>query len=331
MPVRDAGRYLETCMQSIGRQTWGDFEVIAVDDGSRDGTAERLDGWARDEPRLRVFHQPANGLIDALNFGLARCRGALVARMDADDAVPTNRFALQAAAFEATPRADVVSCLVRHFPRLEVGKGFRIYEAWLNSLVDHQSIMRERFIESPIPHPSAMVRRTVLEDAGGYRDAGFPEDYDLWLRLAARGAHFTKVPRVLYFWRDHGRRLTRTDSRYAVERFLACKAHHLLAGPLRDKTRILLWGAGQTGRRLSKHLLRGGAPIIGCLDIDPRKIGKTMRGIPVHDAEDLGTLWQDDGESLVVTAVSSRGARGLIRARLNALGLVEARDYWCAA
>lgn len=331
LPVRDAGPYLETCLRSLAWQTLTDFEVVAVDDGSRDGSDARLAAWAQRDPRFRLLRRPAAGLIPTLNAGLEACRAPYVARLDADDAMPRRRLALQRQALEEDPDLDVVSCLVRHFPRHRVATGFRLYERWLNSLCHHQDILRERFIESPLPHPSVMVRRHVLTATGGYRDCGWPEDYDLWLRLAQRGATFAKVPRVLYFWREHPQRLTRTDRRYAVGRFLQCKATHLAAGPLRGCQRVILWGAGQTGRRLAGHLLRLGVPLVACLDIDPRKIGRTLRGLPIHDADDLPTLWQQPGRGVVLAAVAARGARQLIRARLQGWALREGEDFWCVA
>ena len=229
------------------------------------------------------------------------------------------------------PSLDVVASLVAHFPDATLREGLRIYESWLNSLVSHDQILRERFIESPIPHPAAMVRRSVLEEAGGYRDAGFPEDYDLWLRLAAAGKRFGKVPEILYFWRHHEARLTFTDPRYAVERFLGCKAHHLTLGPLKGTDSVIVWGAGQTGRRLSKHLIREGAPVTSFIDIDPAKIGGTLRGRPVHPPDELECLVQEARAPVVLAAVSSRGARALIQQRLESLELRETVDFWCAA
>ncbi|RMH15316.1 MAG: glycosyltransferase [Acidobacteria bacterium] len=331
LPVRDAGRHLEACLESLARQSFDDFEVVAVDDGSRDGSAAVLDRWAARDRRFAVLHRPPAGLIAALNAGLERCRAPLVARMDADDVAAPRRLELQVRAFAEEPRLDVVSCLVRHVPWQHVGEGFRVYERWLNGLLSHRDILRERFIESPIAHPSAMVRRQRLLEVGGYRDRGWPEDYDLWLRLAARGARFAKVPQVLHFWREHAGRLTRVDRRYAVERFLECKAHHLLRGPLRRAPRVIVWGAGQTGRRLSKHLLRGGAPIAAFVDVDRRKIGRRLRGLPIHDAARLEELRQPGDDGVVLAAVSSRGARALIRRRLAAAGLEEGGDFWCVA
>lgn len=331
LPVHNAERYLDTCLRSLLRQTFTDFEIVAVDDGSVDRSAAVLARWAQRDSRLRVLARPHAGLIAALNHGLGACRGDLVARMDADDASLPQRFAKQIDALERAPRLDVVSCWVRHVRRPDVGDGMRRYESWLNSLTTHHEIVRERFVESPLAHPSAMVRRHTLQAVAGYLDRGWPEDYDLWLRLAAGGARFAKVPEVLYFWRDHGTRLTRADHRYRIDRFLACKAHYLATGPLAGIPRVILWGAGLTAKRLCRYLLREGVSVVACLDISPKRFGGTLRGIPVYDAEQLPTLWRTDGSTVVVTAVAARGARALIRARLNAWNLVEGRCYWCAA
>jgi glycosyltransferase involved in cell wall biosynthesis len=329
LPVRDAAPWLDAALASLARQTLDDFEVVAVDDGSRDGSAAILEGRADADPRLRVIRQPALGLVAALDRGLAACRAPLVARMDADDISHPRRLELQAALLAARPEVGVVSCLVRHFPAGSVGEGARLYEAWLNSLTGHAAMARERFVESPLAHPSAMARRGVLEAAGGWRDAGWPEDYDLWLRLFAAGTVFAKVERVLLFWREHGARLTRTDPRYAVPSFLACKAHHLVRGPLAGARRVILWGAGRTGRRLAKLLVAGGARIDAVVDIDPAKIGGRLRGLPVIAPGALPALL--DADAVVLAAVASRGARDLIRERLVALGLVEGRGFWCVA
>jgi len=331
LPVYNGEEFLEECLASLAEQSLGDFEVVAVDDGSTDGTSEILKYWSDRDNRFRVLARPHSGLVETLNAGLSDCRGDLIARMDADDRAHPKRLELQYLAFEKVPDLDVVASLVTHFPDETLREGLRIYETWLNSLVTHDQILRERFIESPIPHPAAMVRRSVLDEAGGYREVGFPEDYDLWLRLAAAGKRFGKVPETLYYWRHHESRLTFTDPRYAVERFLACKAHHLAEGPLRGVERVIVWGSGQTGRRLSKHLIREGASVTGFIDIDPAKIGGTLRGRPIHPPEKLQELLQETESRIVLAAVSSRGARALIRQRLESLNLRETIDFWCAA
>jgi len=329
LPVRDAGAYLDECMASLGRQTLEDFEVVAVDDGSTDGSGVALDEWAVRDPRVRVVHREQEGLVATLNAGLELCRAPFVARMDADDIIHPRRFELQIAEMEDLPWVGTVSCLVRHFPWHGVGEGYRIYERWLNSLSTPEAIGRERFVESPVAHPSVLVRREAYDLVGGYHNTEWAEDYDLWLRLLEARVSVSKVDRYLYFWREHPERLTRVDGRYSVENFLRCKAKYLLSGPLADCRRVVVWGAGQTGRRLSKHLLRGGAPIEAFVDIDPEKIGGTLRERPIIDPDDLSMLMGSD--TIILAAVGSRGARELIRGRLNAIGLREGREYWCVA
>jgi glycosyltransferase involved in cell wall biosynthesis len=329
LPVRDPGPYLKDCIASLDRQTLEDFEVIAVDDGSTDGSAKALDEWAARDDRVTVIHRPVSGLVETLNAGLEQCTAPFVARMDADDVCHPKRFELQVAEFEEFPWVGVVSCLVRHFPWSEVGEGYRVYERWLNSLLTPEKIWKERFVESPVPHPSAMVRREVFQTVGGYRDEGWAEDFDLWLRLFDAGVCFTKVERYLYFWREHPERLTRVDGRYSVENFLRCKAKFLLGGPLNGCKRVVIWGAGQTGRRISKHLLRDGAPVEAFVDIDPEKIGSTLRDKPIIDFEELPAMI--DRDTVVLAAVGSRGARALIRKQLTNIGLREGKEFWCVA
>lgn len=329
LPVRDAGSFLVDCIASLDRQTFAGLEVVAVDDGSADGSGERLEAWARRDARVRVMRRPPRGIVAALNAGLAECRAPLVARMDADDVAHPRRLELQVELLGRCPEIGVASCLVRHFPWRRVAGGFRRYETWLNSLVEPAEILRERFVESPVAHPSIMARRGYLDAVGGYRERGWPEDYDLVLRLLQRGVAFAKVPLPLHFWRERGDRLSRRDPRYGRDRFLACKAHHLAEGPLAGQARVVVWGAGSTGRRLVRFLEQGGVRTAAFVDIDPRLAGRTVRGAPVVTPEELpGFLTRD---SVVLAAVAARGAREQIRAELVRLGLVEGSSFWCVA
>lgn len=331
MPVYNAAGTLPDTLQSIAVQSLCDFEVIAVDDGSDDVSGTILEAWRRGDRRIQPVRAGRVGLVAALNLGLSRCRGAWVARMDADDRMHPERLARQAALLESRPDISVAGSLVALFAEGAVGEGMKVYEAWLNSLVEHEDIAREIFIESPIAHPSAMVRRDELVALGGYRDVGWPEDYDLWLRYHAAGRRFAKVPEVLLYWREHADRLTRTDSRYSVENFLRVKAHFLVDGPLRERDGLIVWGAGQTGRRLTRHIVRMGRPVDAFVDISPRKIGGRMRDAPIVGPDELVSTWSRYRHPMLIVAVSSRGARKLIRQALTDSGLTEVEDYLCAA
>lgn len=327
LPVFNAAGFLPECVASLERQTLEDFEVVAVDDGSNDGSTAILAEWARRDGRIRVLKRPHQGLVPSLNEGLEACRADLVARMDADDIAHPSRLTLQADAFEAQPELIVVSSLVRHFPASQVAQGFRLYDQWLNALIDHDDMVLERFVESPVAHPSVMFRKERIERVGGYRDCGWPEDYDLWLRLFEEGSRFAKIPRTLHFWREREGRFSRADSRYSSDAFLRCKAHFFARGPASKAKSIVLWGAGPNGKRLRRYLEEAGVHTKAMIDIDPAKIGRKIQGTEVFAPGYLSELM--DQHTIVVAAVASRGARHLIRERLTGQGMHEGRNFWC--
>ncbi|MCZ6573637.1 MAG: glycosyltransferase family 2 protein [Planctomycetota bacterium] len=326
IPVRNARPYLDTALASVRRQTLRDFEVVCVDDGSTDGSGEDLDRQAAADGRFRILHPGRIGLVAALNLLREEARAPLLGRFDADDVMHPRRLELQTGHLDAHPEVDVVSSLVRHFPQGDVKGGNQAYEAWLNSLVTHDEIVRDMFVELPLPNPSVTMRAHVYERAGGFVDNGRPEDYDFWLRAWQAGCRFAKVPRVLHFWREHPLRVTRTDPRYSVEAFLRAKVDGLLRGPLKETRPFVVWGAGMMGRRLLRLLLRAGRRPPAILDIDPKKIGRTRYGVPILPPDAVRP-----GSALVLGAVGSRGARELIRARLEEWGLKETRDFWMCA
>jgi len=326
IPVHDAGPYLRPALASVRRQTLGDFEAICVDDERTDGSGEVLAGVAAADPRFRVLRPGRVGLVAALHLLRQQARAPYLARFDADDAMHPRRLELQVRWLDDHPGVGAVGSLVRHFPRRDVREGNRRYEAWLNGLVTPEEIERNMLVESPLPNPSVTMRAELFDRVGGYRDNGYPEDYDFWLRAWGAGFRFAKVARVLHYWRDHARRVTRTHPRYSVEAFLRAKAEALLAGPLAGGRRFVVWGAGMFGRRLTRLLVRAGRPPVALLDIDPEKIGRTRQGRPVIPAEAFRP-----GSALVLGAVGAEGARDLIRAALASKGLEETRDFWMVA
>jgi GT2 family glycosyltransferase len=251
--------------------------------------------------------------------------------MDADDICSPDRLSTQRAAMEAEPSLGVVGCLVEAFSESTsdpVGQGMLRYVEWQNSLVTPGQHRREIFVEAPLCHPSAMLRRDALEAVGGYRSVDGPEDYDLWLRLDAAGYGLAKVPRLMLRWRHSSDRATFQDPRYGRERFRHTKAP-FLAERVQLKAagrQLVVWGAGSTGRRMARALEPHGLAARAFVDIDPAKIGGQARGVPICPAEFL-----DPSAHVVVVAVGARGARERIRPRLKQLGFLEGEAFWFAA
>jgi hypothetical protein len=327
MPARDAARTVRAAAVSVLRQTERDLSLVAVDDGSRDGTAEVLSRLAERDPRVILVRGWGEGIARALNRGLAACDAEVVARMDADDVAHPERLARQLEALDADPALAAVGSRVRLFPRADVRAGMARYAAWLNGLVTPELVHRDLFVEAPLAHPAAAIRRDAVAAMGGWRDGPFPEDYDLWLRLAQAGGRMTNVPAPLLDWRESPRRLTRTDPRYALERHVALKCAALARGPLAGRREVAVWGAGVTGKSFADALAREGIGVALFVEVDPRKIGRTVRGAPVVSYEHVA---RTRGLPLLV-AVGAPGARDLIREELSRAGLREVEDYRCVA
>jgi glycosyltransferase involved in cell wall biosynthesis len=327
LPCRDAAAHLPQAIRSLSLQTYRDFEVVAVNDGSRDETPEVLERWAARDDRVRVVHQEPVGLAETLRTAALLCRGEILARADADDVAHPRRFAEQVALLAARRELSAVGTHVRYFPHEHVGWGARRYQQWLNGLAEPESLARDVFVECPIAHPTLMMRRSALEEAGGYRANGWPEDYDLVLRLHLAGAQLANVPRVLHYWREGDERASRTDLRYSAAAFRKCKIHYLRQGCLKGHEAVNLWGAGRVGKDFARALLDEGLRVRGFFDIDPRKIGQEIYAAPVRDAREV----KAHRDIYLLVVVGAPGARELIRGLLAEAGFREPENYRCVA
>lgn len=330
LPVRDAAATVGRAVASIRAQTLTDWELIVVDDGSRDTTAEAVEAAAEGDPRIRLLRRSASGIVAALNAGLAVARGVLVARMDADDFSLPERLERQVALLEARPDVGVASCRVAFGGDMAAARGYFLHVEWLNRLCEPDELARERFVDAPVAHPSVMFRRELVDRLGGYRETGWPEDYELWLRWMDAGVRFAKVREVLLRWEDSPERLSRTDPRYGEDRFYRCKCHYLARWLRREvdgRRSVFLWGAGRVTRRRFAALAEEGVCLAGYVDVDAKKIGGRAGGVPVIGPEAL----PGPEAAFVVAGVGVRGARELIRAELTRRGYVEGRDFFVAA
>jgi len=177
MSVYNGAPWVRDAVASVLAQTAGDLELIVIDDGSTDATPELL-AAVRDS-RVRTERQARVGLTRALNQALTRARAPLVARLDADDLALPERLARQRAFLDAHPDVGLL------------GTGARAVDAagrevaWIRPPEDDGALRRVLIRRNPFVHSSVMMRRAVVERAGGY-DETLPvaQDYDLWMRMS---------------------------------------------------------------------------------------------------------------------------------------------------
>lgn len=193
LPVYNGEQYIAEAVTSILEQTYTDFELLVMDDGSTDGTPQVLAPFAARDTRVRLYRRENRGLIATLNEGLAMASTELVARMDADDHAMPQRLALQKAFMDEHPHMALC------------GTGMEMYES--GRMVTPRSNAPFDILclfGSPLAHPTVMYRRSVVLGLGGYA-ANMPagEDYDLWCRIAAAGYCIDNLPQALLRYREH--------------------------------------------------------------------------------------------------------------------------------
>jgi glycosyltransferase involved in cell wall biosynthesis len=330
MPARNAARTLPIALESIRSQTTTDWELLAVDDGSKDETGPILKCAARVDARIRVLSQDPLGIAEALERGCSAARGEVIARMDADDWMAPDRLWRQLQLLERHSQIGVVACRVRHGGDRAAQAGYQAHVAWTNSLLTPADIALRRFVESPVVHPSVMFRRELLQQHGGYASGDFPEDYELWLRWMDAGVQFGKVDAELLVWNDPPARLSRTELRYRTAAFYRTKCVYLarwLKRQVEPSREIWLWGAGRITRRRFRTLGTAGITIAGFIDVDVKKLGCLRDGRPVVAPCNLPSKHQ----AFILAGVATRGARDLIGAELNGRGRIEGNDYLLVA
>jgi len=328
LPAQNASSTVARALASVQKSRDVFCEIVVVEHASVDETRALVEAAARTDSRIRIVTADHTvGLGGALSRGLDSCRAPIVARMDADDIMHPARLAADVEHLRARPHIDVVSCRVQLFPRRDVGQGMRAYVAWQNSVLDADAHAREIFIEQPLCHPATTFRSAVLRDVGGWRDGPFPEDYDLFLRLAAKGHAMEKRDVVQHAWRVHAKQATRTDPRYARDRHAELKVRALVERFSIDERPVCIAGAGKEGGRIGRALVAERITPTLYFDVAPARIGRVRHGAPVRSSSSMANVKEEFPRAFVIAAVGTSGARGVVRTEIARAGFVEGEDF----
>lgn len=198
MPVYNCRRFVAAAVRSVLAQTFTDFELVIVDDGSTDGSLEILQRLAAEDRRIRLFHRANRGLVESRNELVHRAAADLLAWCDSDDRYEPQRFALQ---YERFAREPELVCL---------GTGWQMIDTedlpikTFHFPNDHEAIRQMMLeIDNAIWFPTEMMRREPVLRLGGFRHPFIiSEDYDLNLRLSECG-RVANLPEVLCYYRQH--------------------------------------------------------------------------------------------------------------------------------
>jgi glycosyltransferase involved in cell wall biosynthesis len=322
LPFFNAGQTLERAIESIASQSLTNFECILINNNSSDSSIEIAKRWVKKDKRFILIHEKEQGVMFASNAGSQKARGKYIARMDADDWSFPKRLKLQATFLEANTDYGAVSGLVEHIPHSENTKGFARYVKWVNSVQTYQEILNSRFIESPIPNPSAMWQKEVSEKHGMYKYGDFPEDYEMWLRWLSKGVRIKKLNETILKWHDSDTRLTRTNPIYSDSAFYRIKTKYLSEWLQKNNPfhpQIAIWGASRISRRRARLLKQYGIEIRNYIDIKrSRQLDKDV----IYYSE-----IPPPGKLFILTYIKQMDARDEIQDFLHGRGYREGVDY----
>ncbi len=224
MPIFNGARYLSEALESVQKQTYSNLEILLINDGSTDSSAEIVEKFAQIEKRAVVVNKQNTGLIDTLNVGLNAANGRWIARLDQDDIAHPMRIERQV---EAVSRYEDIVLVGSDFITLNEEnlktKRYRLPAS-------HDRLVRRlRRLQNFFPHSSAMFRADIAVSIGGYDySAIYNEDWDLWLRLSERG-RVTSVQESLVTVRKHRSQMTRNSGSVnpSGEAFISTVMHHM--------------------------------------------------------------------------------------------------------
>lgn len=319
LPVYNGSEFVERAIDSVLSQTFTDLELIIVDDGSTDNTKAIIESI--NDSRIRLFPISHQGIAKSLNVGLAQSKGRYIARMDADDICNPKRLEKQIGYLEKYRNVGAVACTVKYNGlHHSLANGYKNYVDWTNTLLESVDIANNRFVESPLAHPSIVFRKSLIQLYGNYSTDNIPEDYELWLRWIDQGVTIAKIDEELLTWNDHSKRLSRVDVHYAEEAFYNVKAKYFKKWFLKEgrKRKIFIWGKGNVMRRRLRPFDEQGITIAGFIDINQNPDANSIYFKNI-------TEYKND---IVLGFVADKNGKAEISAFLEKYGLSPGIDFF---
>lgn len=207
LPIYNAEEFLPRTLDSLLCQTYKEFEIIAINDGSKDNSLKLMNEYAKRDKRITVVTQENRGLVKTLNKAASLANGAYLARMDADDLSLPRRFELQIEAFKKHPSAVLIA------------GGFDVMNEDDEILyhdpvpTEKEELLRALFVRNPIAHGSVMFKAEAFKAVGGYsEECGPTEDYELWSRIVDHG-DIVAVSGTIFRWRINKGGITQTKAK----------------------------------------------------------------------------------------------------------------------
>ncbi|MBT8185359.1 MAG: glycosyltransferase [Eudoraea sp.] len=323
IPYKNTELFLPECLDSILSQQYKNWEVIAVNDHSEDGSETVISSYTRKNPNIKNYSNKGIGIIAALRTGYSFANGVLITRMDSDDIMKSNKLQVMVKSLLEYGKGHLALGKVKYFSDRGISNGYARYESWLNQLTATASNFSEIYKECVIPSPCWMTHKEDLEACGAFDPNRYPEDYDLTFRFYEKGIKCIPCSEVLHLWRDYDSRTSRTSEHYAQNYFLDIKLFYFLKLDCNPDRPLTVWGAGNKGKTIASKLVEDNIAFYWLCD-NPRKIGKKIYGQELFHYSQLEQLKQPQS----IITVANQAAQKMIRRYLDGLGQIPMKDYF---
>lgn len=322
-PFKNTSQFITECLNSIINQSYGNWELLIIDDHSTDDSFEKVEQYAKKDSRIKLYKNPGEGIIEALRFAFNKCIGEFITRMDSDDVMHPEKLQFMLNDLQKHGKNHVALGLVNYFSDEGISDGYSRYETWLNELTIQGTNYTEIYKECVIASPCWLVHRDDLIACDAFNPDRYPEDYDLTFRFYKHQLKCIPSQHLLHYWRDYQTRTSRTHEHYAQNYFLDIKLHYFLELDY-DSTRILtVWGAGTKGKTIAKKLKKKKISFIWICD-NPKKLGKKIYGIELLNFKYLKQL--QNPQSIIT--VANEKAQQQIRAYFEFQNMHSMIDYF---
>lgn len=317
-------KYIAQAIDSILAQTYKNFELIIVDDGSSDATPEIISNYNDD--RIRVFILPENrGVGEAHAFAIEQAKGDFIAIADADDIHRADRIQKQISYLINHPDIHVVDCFVKYFadneeiknsPRYSYITNFR--QKHIDRIITPEDYQRTLYWFCSVVHSASMFYKKIVTTFN-YSNLTVIEDYEIFYKMNKAGVKFGKVPEVLVDVRITSNSTTLAQNRVLMKNFMVIKDEEINSLIERNEN-LYIWGTGQGGLEAAHLLKEKNIKISGFLDNNEKKFGDLIEGHYVVDYKDL------DYKNTGILIVSSIGKFEIVE-QLKDKGLKEFEDF----
>ncbi len=323
IPFKNTAKFLSECLDSVMAQSYQNWEVLAVNDNSKDSSQAIVTAFSKKDPRIQLHTNNGNGIIEALRTGYSFSRGDLITRMDSDDIMVPQKLEVMVNAMQKNGKGHIAIGQVKYFSARGTSDGYFRYEKWLNALTAKGNNYSEIYKECVVPSPCWMVYGTDLDACGAFEPNRYPEDYDLTFRFYERRLKCIPCSEVLHLWRDYDTRTSRTSEHYAQNYFLDIKLRYFLKLDRDQHRPLTVWGAGTKGKTIAQKLLESEIDFHWLCD-NPKKIGKKIYG---NDMVHYKFLEQLIHPQSIVT-VANEKAQKMIRGYFKNLGQAATNNYF---